>query len=446
MTGLFDSLFGPDYCYYEYTQSKHCVLVPGQFPKFSYDHVEWEKAYDNSSSTCNNDKTNAEIKTAIPEVPAKKECIQETEGFAPIQLSFFNFGNISDLTRRQIAAVKLPKVAFIADEDVTLVPETEAATCTNDCSVGTERPSEATVKYALKLLASALPVTDNVDDSDDEDSIELNVKIGRLGTFSKSSVQMFQSMCKLSWDAGKICKEQEWLSQTSLLDLTNVKAFLLNAKPHDEVLRQGQFIMDVSDYSTLACERYLNGFTIDALCLKLLDENKPTKVVYLPTFSQMWAKQGTEYFRYKVSNFFSHCTAEDATCILPPVHFENEQHWGLLCLDASSTTVFFDDGLKISPPSEILTVIKNMLIGLKDLSGSDQYNYDNWSQCLPLPRMGMPTQPASGEGAASCGVGVILAIKDIIESGESCPIFNWCFTNMAHLRKELMILALQWKC
>ena len=42
---LFDSSFGPDFCQYEYTKSKHCVLVPGQFPLFSYDHVQWEKDY-----------------------------------------------------------------------------------------------------------------------------------------------------------------------------------------------------------------------------------------------------------------------------------------------------------------------------------------------------------------------------------------------------------------
>ena len=67
-------------------------------------------------------------------------------------------------------------------------------------------------------------------------------------------------------------------------------------------------------------------------------------MVYLPTFS---------------------CPAKDATCILSPVHFENPQHWGLLCLDVATTTIYFDDGLKISPQRDILTVIKNMLKGLR---------------------------------------------------------------------------------
>ena len=42
---LLSDLFGPDYCDYEYTEKKHCVMVPGQFPLMKYDHDEWEKSY-----------------------------------------------------------------------------------------------------------------------------------------------------------------------------------------------------------------------------------------------------------------------------------------------------------------------------------------------------------------------------------------------------------------
>ena len=104
--------------------------------------------------------------------------------------------------------------------------------------------------------------------------------------------------------------------------------------------------MDVSDFSTLACEHYVNGFAIDAVCLKLLEKHKQTKIVYLPTFSQIWAKEGAEYFKHSVANFFSHCQAEDATCILTPFHFESTQHWGVICYDATTATIYFDDGLQ----------------------------------------------------------------------------------------------------
>lgn len=41
---LFTNLFCPGYYQYEYTEkTKHCVLVPGQFPLIQYRHEEWEK-------------------------------------------------------------------------------------------------------------------------------------------------------------------------------------------------------------------------------------------------------------------------------------------------------------------------------------------------------------------------------------------------------------------
>ena len=182
------------------------------------------------------------------------------------------------------------------------------------------------------------------------------------------------------------------------------------------------------------------------MCLKLLDEHQPSKIVYLPTYSQMWARQGEGYFRNKVAKFFLNCPAKEVSCILAPVYFESEQHWGLLCFDATSTTIYFDDGLKIAPPTDILTVVRTMLNGFMVLlENRDQYHSDGWNLSLPLPRIGMPTQPTSGEGAASCGVGVILTVRDVLKCGKSKPNFNWCFKDMAHLRRELMLQVLKWR-
>ena len=47
---LLTDLFGPDYCEYEYTKSKHCVLVPGLFPLARYDHAEWENTIKDGST------------------------------------------------------------------------------------------------------------------------------------------------------------------------------------------------------------------------------------------------------------------------------------------------------------------------------------------------------------------------------------------------------------
>lgn len=162
----------------------------------------------------------------------------------------------------------------------------------------------------------------------------------------------------------------------------------------------------------------------------------------------MWAKQGAEYFRHKVPPFFAHCSIENATRILTPVHFESPQHWGLLCFDVKTKTIYFDDGLKISFPHDALCGIQNMLSGFRVLSSNVSEQRDHWtSSCLRLsmPRIHMPVQTTSGIGAGSCGVGVILAIRDIFASRNCLPSFNWTFGDMVNLRKELMALILEWR-
>ncbi|KAJ7354924.1 hypothetical protein OS493_029033 [Desmophyllum pertusum] len=224
-----------------------------------------------------------------------------TENVNSVQASVFDLNIVRNLTRAEIAAINLPKVVFIAKKDV-LAQMTEVDT--SDPTLATQRPSEATVQYALSLLATATTTGNNsvAVESDDEGN-EVTVTIGKLGTYTRKSLQVFQRMCKLSSEATRINDERRWLSQTSVTDVTKVREFLLKARPHDEVMRHGQFLMDVSDFSTLACERYINGFSIDVISFKLLEESKPTSVIYLPSFSQLWAKQGVEYFKHKVIPF-----------------------------------------------------------------------------------------------------------------------------------------------
>jgi len=60
-------------------------------------------------------------------------------------------------------------------------------------------------------------------------------------------------MCQRLSEATKI-DEERWLSQTSVQDAIKVREFLLNARPPDEVIHHGQFLMDVSDFCILACD------------------------------------------------------------------------------------------------------------------------------------------------------------------------------------------------
>ena len=450
---LFADLFGPDFCEYEYTKTKNCILVPGQFPAVVYKHNEWEKKLIDQATQSNLEVSSpGEINNAPSPSHAKLEEQQHActcqkiipSSTADSDNSVAHSGcqwkldNITKLTRGQRAALPIPKVASISPQEVVL--DQHQSTETNPSQVQS-RPPESIVLHALKLLREGANST-----SDDKGS----VVIGSLGTFSKESVRVFETMCTLAVEAENVRKEKAWLSITKNNDpdVTMIKAVLWNSRPREEVLTMGACMMDVSDFSTLACEHYVNGFTIDTICLKFLKESRSSKVVYLPTYSQTWARQGSNYFSHKVKKYFSHCAVQQAKCILSPVHFDSPQHWGLVCFDTEIKTIYFDDGLKISPPRDTLPVVKKMLGGFEALANSTAFQEENWNlptPFRPLPRINMHQQTKSGEGSGSCGVGVILAVRDIIQNETCLAPFTWKFENMAQLRKELMNLVLCWK-
>ena len=140
-----------------------------------------------------------------------------------------------------------------------------------------------------------------------------------------ATTQKKETMCRLSDEAGRVNEERKWLSQTtSVPGVSMVEELLLNSRPHDEVSRHQEFILDVSDNSALACESY--GFTIDVVSCKFLERTKHAGLIYPPSFSQLLAKQGVEFVKHKVNSIFSQCQVADANCILAPVHFERPQH------------------------------------------------------------------------------------------------------------------------
>ena len=73
------------------------------------------------------------------------------------------------------------------------------------------------------------------------------------------------------------------------------------------------------------------------------------------------------------------CAVQDAKYILIPFYFATPQQWGLLCFDVAAKTVYFDDGLKLSPPRDILVVIKNVLSGFELLSHNVSFREKYWN-------------------------------------------------------------------
>jgi len=496
MDAVFTRLFGPDFCEYECTKpSKVSILSPGQI---THDVTNILEVQDNaakpstSSGSCNlvTDKddiscsvsgegscnlTNAkddisctvsgEGSCNLTNNEGDESCSISDEGSCnrtddeddipcsvsegsckltngeddvtcsvqkrQFTLADFQNGRLNSLTRNEVAEYYFSKVSFIAPGDVSV---SKHFTKLFNPLLANGRPSASIVQHAMKLLRTCP---------------DKAVKIGHLGCYNLASLKVFEKMCALESDASNLRQEICWLSQTPEAQNTaGIKDALNNARLNDVILQQGQSIMDLSDFCTLACERYVNSFAIDTTCLTFLKEEKQTKVVYLPCYSQSWAKQGAQYFSRKVVGYFRHCSVDSVNVILTPIHLPDRRHWGLLCLDPVSRTAYFDDGLKIVPPRNTVPVVKNMLNGFSVLSKDSRFKVEQWNHprlCLPLPRINMPQQTTTGVGAGSCGIGVILSVRDIIRSGKCLPPFQWEFRDMDFLRTQLMSQILEWR-
>jgi len=129
------------------------------------------------------------------------------------------------------------------------------------------RPSASTVQHAMKLQHT---FPNKV------------VKLGHLGCYNLASLKVFEKMCALESDASNLRQVICWLSQTPEAQNTaGIIDALINSMLRDVILQQGQSIMDLSDFCTLACERDVNSFAIDTTRLTFLKEEKQSNVVYL---------------------------------------------------------------------------------------------------------------------------------------------------------------------
>lgn len=240
MDELFTNLFGPDYCEYKHTKTKHCVVVPGQFPLIQYQHEEWEQTIkkgipspvpqqhrkkatkvklatapktaatpqqrdSNSTATMSsvtaaattaptvfNSTVNQQGRSANQGDPITTS---KTDSAAPSQ-NVSRLDRVNLLTRGEIAALALPRVASICNDDIMLTQnQTEVK---NPLSVNL-RPSASATEHALMLLKEdsktknmgPIDVYSDVDGCDDKATVTL----GHIGTFSKESVDIFQTMC-----------------------------------------------------------------------------------------------------------------------------------------------------------------------------------------------------------------------------------------------------------
>ena len=445
---LFTKTFGDDFLVYKWDKAlKSVIISPESIPAYNCDRAVWE---DVLKSLCPSFKSNSPGTPNTLSFPSSKSAVplkddldlnQMPSTTASKQLSFPGYKMPSyntDLrdcankaaTRCQLAKMKLPPVVQIKDDEIELV--FNARRLSNPL-VLTARPSESTVSKCHQLLCQA---------SDGDDEPNVAIKLGNLGVFHGHSLEIWRRAFVATNLKCKVAEEEQWLSNSHALTASQsqeVAGLLFNSKPQEEVLRFGNIIIDVNDVLTLVGERYLTGFVIDGACLKYCEEaqSNGAQSCYLPSMTQTWAISGDcNFLHSKLKPFISGKVQNQLPWLLTPVHVNNN-HWGLLCLDMVSFQAYFDDGLKLNPPLNISAIIQIVFEAVNLFLSNEAVppRQLKWNNSFPIQRFGMPLQPLTGEGCGSCGMGVILAVKDFLNvSVVRIPQFNWRFEDMTKHR------------
>ena len=471
MENLFTEIFGNDFLVYEWDKAKGTLIIsPDSLPCFRYNHALWEEAFlsEQPQLKCsvNYQPSAATNSTPLPSVSKPQPPCFALNDVALIPKEAQNSVShnstmsttcspsfdedlkacaSSKITRGQLATLNLPPVVHIADNSIQLIAG--AQRLSNPLKL-TVRPSESTLNKCYQLMNQA---SYDSGDSDTEDQ-DISVQIGDLGAFDYRSLDIMMKASTAASVKQRVKEEESWLSQSNgILTATQIQevgSLLFDSEPQQEILRIGDVIVDVNDLSTLAGERYLTGFLIDAACLKFSEEaiSRDSRSLYLPSFTQTWASSDNlNFLKSKIAPYVGGRDLSGIVWILTPIHV-NGNHWGLLCLNMVLGQIFYDDGLKWNPPLDICEIIKR----LTDAISSPHSNAD-WNIALPIKRFGMPRQPSVGEGSASCGVAVVLAAYDFLTvnttngTSPTIPNFNWQFQDMAKHRQRILYQFVEWK-
>ena len=337
-------------------------------------------------------------------------------------------------TRGQLSSYNLPPVIQITDDHIELVKCPERLSNPLKLSF---RPSESTVRKGYRLINQASGY-----DSDDED-LDIAVKFGDLGVFDTWAMDIWIKASSAASIKARVKEEERWLqSSNGALTGTQIKevaSLLFDSEPEQEILCIHDVIVDANDLSSLAAERFVTGFVIDALCLKFCEEAMG-KSLYLPSFTQTWASCGSlPYLKSKLKPYISGRNLSEIQWLLTPIHV-NGNHWGLLCINMVLREVFYDDGLKLNHPSNLCEIVQKVFQAISCSPAG------NLNILLPIRRFEMPTQPSVGEGCASCGVGVVLAAHDfLVVQDSSIPKFHWKFQDMTKHRQKLLYKFVEWR-
>ncbi len=268
------------------------------------------------------------------------------------------------------------------------------------------------------------------------------VEFNGLGKFSAQSLRVLQNYFAFKSIATKATFEEKWLQEDTQRVSLKEKMHLLNTvlylppKNGGLIAKRNGIEIFVDDLTTLCGERYLNDKIIDFL-FNLIDERAnsnagKTICLSLSTFlSPEQLGEGAMKMLHRVT--LTHDISSLEIIMLPCIIERN--HWGLIIFDLTSQRLLYDDGFHLHPPPIYLRSCVKVLQTIFENSNCERFNVTKWKP-LSLESFGMPDQPHSGTGSASCGIGVLLAATDYSNGVKD---FGWTFEEAPQYRKRFML-------
>ena len=299
MNDLFKKMFRKDALSNEFDKGlKRVVISPDRLPIYQYDHALWEQLFPTVLTSFTSLLEQSQSPQAIPANmpaasntgPVSSSSISLSSSYAtslsnsscspsssvkvdtkttfvpqpsePLFIHDLRICAANDCSGGPLATLNLPPVIQIPDDDIELVVDLG---CLNNPLQSPVRPSESAITKGYRLMDAATR-----EDSDGED-FDTAVKFGDLGVFDSRALDIWMKASKASSIKFRVQEEENWMKTTSTTltpqQINEIRALLFESEPQEEILRIGDMMVDAEDLSTLAAERYISGFLIDAACV-----------------------------------------------------------------------------------------------------------------------------------------------------------------------------------
>ncbi|KAK3754732.1 hypothetical protein QZH41_019373 [Actinostola sp. cb2023] len=357
-------------------------------------------------------------------------------------------------SRKQLANVILPTVQPIGDKYITVVKKPDLNSVhLSDPYTMKSRPSKSSLGHCNKILTELR--------NSGKMANVVGITFGNIGTFPLEHISLLHRYCEIADLRRDVISEAQWLNfkfdgRVPIKNIEALSSVLWDNVPSKVVLKvsvgSSTILIDVTSLACLVGERYVDNMVIDICLFKYMHDINSTQgclTLVLPTTLWVWEGSDKEYFKEKVNTYVENCTLDfsNISQIVIPVYMPS--HWGIVYIDFKERKLYFDDGMKFRVPHHLLDAAKHLLDILKCLHPvCTAFSSVWWKPIATLQRFGMPYQAGqynNGQGSGSCGIGVIMAAKDLMEHGNKIiHNFTWSFAESSHHRNQIMLQILKW--